>query len=215
MSTQAAERDITEELIVSGYLRELLVDENDYNEIITIIVSFQKQGFAKCFDSNIDKDYKQNMRFGDIVRTDNKLQVLDINQELQSAGYIDEYDEKGSAKPLYNLCFNIPSTVCKHLDNAPLFYSKLDDFKLNLYENSVALHLKYNDRWIIENFGGSLNPEYKSITAKFWHGNCHNINVSFVDGHSKIFVIRSGVTAESIDKEYQQELQNRKSKENL
>ena len=44
-----------------------LGDDNDYHNIISILTSYHKRGFAAYFDEEIDKDYKKKMKFCDIV----------------------------------------------------------------------------------------------------------------------------------------------------
>ena len=95
-----------EKVTISGYLRDLIKHENDYGFIFAIILLFYQQGFAKYYDKGIDKDYKQKMRFGDVLRTNGTLQVLNINNELEDVGdiyteYDSEEDENNYQHSLY------------------------------------------------------------------------------------------------------------------
>ena len=44
---------------IRTYLKDIMGHENDYHDIIQIIVEYYKQGFAEWFDENNDKDYEE------------------------------------------------------------------------------------------------------------------------------------------------------------
>ena len=168
----------SEKCAISGYLRDVVNTDNDYSFIFGIILSFYQQGFAKYFDETIDKDYKQKMRFGDILQTnDNKYMVLDINNEMRQIG---EYDPDS----LFSvLVLEIPLSICQVLSNAILFYSQIEDDKITL----LRLNVKYNDKWIIKQFGGPLNAEFESITIIRYESQVIDIVINYGQQYSKQF----------------------------
>ena len=76
------DQDYIQKLTICGYLRDIINDKVDYNFVISIVHLYHKQGFAKCFDENVDINYKQNMRFADMVKTSNRIFAFSIQTDL-------------------------------------------------------------------------------------------------------------------------------------
>ena len=73
-----------DQLIISGFLRNSIKDDNDYSFIFAIIFLFYQQGFAKYYNERKDKHCKQKMRFGDILETkDHKYFILNDNNKMK------------------------------------------------------------------------------------------------------------------------------------
>ena len=162
--------------IICGFLRNVINDQNDYSFIFTIITSFYHQGFAKYFDETIDKNYEQNMRFGDILKTeDHNFMIIDIDNQLTNVGKF--------FGPL--LWINVPFTICNHLYNAVLFYSKVSQNKV-VCDSVFSLDVKHNDQWILQHFDGPLDPQYKSIKIEFI-GQKFDVHISPIQGYSRSF----------------------------
>ena len=107
-----------EKLSVYGYLRDILSEQKDYDDIVLIIIFYHRQGFARYYDEVIDKDFKQKVRFGDVVKTKRgKYKVLDLNNKLKviktSGIYLD-----------------IPMSICQYLTDSMSYYSKLSEHGL-------------------------------------------------------------------------------------
>ena len=170
------------QLIICGFLRSIIKDENDYSFIFALILLFYQQGFAKYFDEKVDKDYKQKMRFGDILKTkDDEYMILDMNDEMKKIGsyYVDKdmYDQEDDVS---YIDLSISFDICKHLDNAQSFYSSLyniEEFK-EVDELDLRLFVKHNDEWIIKQFGGPLDPTYVSIEIQFYNGELDGVRIS-------------------------------------
>ena len=146
-----------EQSIICGFLRNMIKKEHDYSPIFAIVVSFYHQGFAKYFHQTIDKNYKQKMRFGDMLRANNDgFFVLDRNNRLTKVGRL------YAAACIY---VDIPFTICQHLDDAVSFYSKVLQIKTftDIGDYTFNLGVKYDDEWILQQFDGPLDPKYKSI----------------------------------------------------
>ena len=166
--------DISPKVVVWGFLRDILDDEHDYNDIILIIYAYRKQGFAQYYDESKDKDYKHQMRFGDILKTNNdKYMVLNINNALERVGdfYTEpcsEDDGSGDDND-EEIYIEIPLSICKRLDNAIAFYANLN--KIKSFQDAEYFHLelkvKHNDEWIINHFNGPLNCNYNEIRVVF------------------------------------------------
>ena len=128
------------ELSIFGFLRNICDDkkEYDYTDIIKMILKFHKEGYAKYYDQNVDKDYKEKMVFGDILKTqDHKFQVLDINKDLLEIGEIDSDGD---------ICILIPLSVCEHSIDAVTFYSKFD--KISFFQEmdyTLILDVRHDD----------------------------------------------------------------------
>ena len=50
-----------ESLSTYGYLRDILNEKNNYNDILLIILQYVKQAYAKLFNEETDPDCQQNM----------------------------------------------------------------------------------------------------------------------------------------------------------
>ena len=180
--------DVREEIVTFGYLRDVFNDDNDYSFIVAIIISFYQQGFAKYYDEKVDKEYKQKMRFGDILKTkDNKYMILDINTELKKVG---KYYIGGSmfVENDINIHLTIPYSICNNLSNAVSFFSKLSQLKSFAEADDYELNLcvKHDDEWIIKHFNGPLNPQYESIKIAIDEVNV-GVYISFVHRYGKWF----------------------------
>ena len=213
--------DLRKKLAICGYLRNIISDENDYNFIILIIVSYYKQGIVTYFDGTIDKDYKHKMRFGDIVKThrperegDFIYMVSDMNNKLIRVGEHCDY----IYGEYIDVCF--PFSICRYLDDAVSFYSKFHAScsLLNLDELTFSFIVKNDDQWIINHFNGPLNPEYTSIEIEFDDGKCQGVRICFVEFNKDKLIKRFcskddkfAVSCKDIDEFYQL----RKSKQNL
>ena len=204
------EYDIIQKLTIVGYLRDVINNEHDYDDIISIIVLYHQQGYANFFHSTLSKDYKQQMKFGDLVIKDSSIMVLNLDKNLEKVGS-HEVDSDQSEE----INVDIPFTICQKLTNAVSFYSKLPKHEY-MHEVDfvyISLRVKYNDAWIMKNFGGKLNPNYQSIILKFCNGTFEHVNIYFEEKYSQIFHTNKKyiITAEGIDSYYN----IRKEKENL
>ena len=78
----------TQNLIIYGYLREILSDQRDYCLIIGIIIEYIKQGIARYYNEKFNKDFMKEMQFGDIAGTSNKdMMVLNEENKLENVGW--------------------------------------------------------------------------------------------------------------------------------
>ena len=110
-----------------GFLREVLNNRIDYASIVSIIIQYCQQGYAKYFDETIDKDYVHKMRFGDIVRI-KKAQHSGTYECLNFDGSMIDVGDDEISDDFNDILFidiDIPFNICKNLDNAHSFYSKL------------------------------------------------------------------------------------------
>ena len=142
------------QVLLTGYVRGIQNDDNDYMDIISIIMQYHKQPFAKFFGHDGDK---QNMRFGDIFAESWDIFALDINGNSQKVG---NYDLDCNQE--YSIDIEIPLSITEHLSNAVSFYSTIDQHK-EFQERDysyVVINIKHDDQWIIEQFGGPLLPQY-------------------------------------------------------
>ena len=150
-----------------GYSRDVFHDETHYNAILTIIIEYLKKAFVNFFDANIDQNYQQNMKVGDIAKQSltkesGDFMVMGIDNELIKAGV---YDLDDNMEHILNIFIDIPLSICAYLTDASSFYSKLNEidcFKNANYYESI-LCMSYDDKWIIDNFGGALKEQYPSI----------------------------------------------------
>ena len=187
-------------------MRTMMNDEKDYSMIIAIIALFYQQGFAKYYDARIDKDYKQMMRFGDILLVDwEEYMVMDINNEM-----------KGISGGLFGDDVDIPLSICKYLSNAVEFYSKWDEEKLNSTDATIQLFVKYDDEWLINHFDGALNPQFESIAISFEDevndDNFQEVCICFTNKYEKYFnPIKNKITHQDINMYYE----SRKDPKNL
>ena len=192
-----------DQLIIYGYLRSIINDENDYSFILAIILSFYQQGFAKYYEEKFDKDYKQKMRFGDILRSkSNDYMVLNINNELQVIGCRD-----GGGRYDVYIDIGIPYSICQYLSNAVSFYSKIHELKpfKQADDYQLKLHVKHNDEWIIKHFDGPLDPQYESICIYLDDGRFQNFGIVFVDGFREQWFnpIKRKISYKDIEKYYE------------
>ena len=147
-------------LAICGYLRDMNNDGYDYDFIFGIILLFLCQKFAKYYDESIDKDYKQKMKFGDILKTEEgKYLVLDKENEMREVGDYDYEQEFENGTPHELITISIPFSICKHLERAVSFYSKFDKFRAfhRAYKYDLILEIRHDDEWIVENLGGVSN----------------------------------------------------------
>ena len=189
--------------IINGYLRDATCTTHDYHFIFLIIAAYHKQVYAKSYNPTIDKDYKQKIKFGDIVRKDNEYYVVTQNQKLEFVGRYDIRSWRDSVE------IRIPFSICKHLSDAVLFYSKLSNdssFK-NKKRNDflLSLDIKYNDKGLIKELGGQINAEYvKSIIIEYYNKSLDCITVRFVSNNERNFSPRHYmVTYRDIDEFYE------------
>ena len=199
------------ELVICGYLRSVINDEKDYSVIFAIIILFYEQGFAQHFDENIDKDYKQKMRFGDILRKESddaewhEYMVMNMNNELEYIGNYEDFEVR------HQIVISIPLHICQHLNNAILFYSKLHDIKFFKWVDHafVSFFVKHDDEWIIKHFNGPLDPNYKSIEIAFYNGSLdtyrkNNVKICYVEGYKKGFdLINSKISNQDVTKYFE------------
>ena len=113
-----------------GFLRNALNDQTNYDGIFSIIIEYSQQGYAKHFDTSVDEDYEGKMRFGDFVKIhDDRFRsvykCLDINNSLIKIGTHKMHLNLDSWEITHYLDIGIPLSVCKHLDDAYAFYSKV------------------------------------------------------------------------------------------
>ena len=175
-------------LMANGFLRDVLNADQNYNDIISVIILYYRQGFAKYYDSEIDRDYKEKMKFGDIVKIDNEYIALDINDKFTEIGAIEETeeDELWSRYDDFDgdIDLKIPLSICTHLTNAISFYSKLNEntaaFAKEInYQYSGHFNVKHDDGWIIDQFGGSLNSKIEHIAVKFKQSELSSVWINF------------------------------------
>ena len=203
--------EVADELIISGYLRDMFNDDRDYSFIVAIIILFYQQGYAKYYDENIDKDYKQKMRFGDILMTKNDYMVLDSNNKLQRIG--EYYEDSDDDEPEAEIDITVPFSICQHLTDAVTFYSNLN--QINSFKEAVDyyLHLevKHDDKWLIKQLNGPLKPEYELITLRFDRMEIYSVDVRFKERCFKRFYtfhlaqrfhLSDKITAKDIDMYY-------------
>ena len=211
-----------QKLAVCGYLRNIISDENDYNVIILIIISYYKQGIVTYFDDT-DQDYNQKMRFGDIVKMGDasfdfmgfeEYMALDMNNKLIRIGECSMYRN--------SKCIDVyfPFSICKYLDNAVSFYSKFHAMfsLMDLRELTFSFFVKHTDEWIINHLNGPLNLEYESIKLEFENYECKGIRICFAESDKGKFEKRFepngnsfAISYKDIDEFYQL----RKDKNNL
>ena len=109
-----------EKLSVYGFLRDVLPEQKDYDDIVLIIILYHRQGFAKYYDAKVDKDYKHRMRFGDILKTKkNKYKVLGLNNNMIAI-------KANHTSWNGNIHLDVPLSICENLTDAISFYSKLN-----------------------------------------------------------------------------------------
>ena len=205
-----------EELRVHGYLRDVLNDETDYDNIITIIIEYYRQGFAKYYDEEINKDYKEKMKFGDILKRKSPspnfwkisdFMVLDMNNELQTVGE-ESYDIQGGGR---EIDIEIPLSICKHLSNAVSFYSKFQkitffqpikygDLETGRDYIEFMFNIKYDDDWIIKHLNCILRKQYPRILVIFNNTKFERLFVRFGDRYYKNYnLINPIITHKDID----------------
>ena len=174
------DEDIADGLLTFGYLRDLLNEYEDYSFMVVMILLFYQQGFAEFFDADVDKDYEEKMRFGDILRKKNKYMVLDMDNEMTEIG---EYSVRWfESEPVTEVTICIPFYICQYLDNAVSFYSKLNISgpfwdTADLY--NLELEVEQDDKGLFGYLGGSLNLEYELITMRFINLEIYEIEVNF------------------------------------
>ena len=184
--TESISYDDRNELILAGYLRCLLPnDQNDYNFIISMINTYYHQGYVQYFDVNTDKDYKQKMKLGDIIkRPDKYLYVVDIRGHQKYCGRMD-YNAQ-SKQHINNI--EIPYSICSRFDNAVEFYNfdkkgrNDDDSKYNL-----RLSVKHNDQWIINHFHGPLKHNYPGIIVHFLDNELLDVTINYSGTYEGVF----------------------------
>ena len=159
-----------------GFLRDFLNDQINYNAIISIVIEYLQQVYAIYFDESIDKDYKQRMKSGDIVRTgEHEYKCMSFTISMIDVGDCEtEFNPDECEDTLY-VEIQIPWTVCKHLENAHLFYSKIfPQIKASadsiLWEYQMTLHVKHNDAHVVQLFGGALRAEIAEINFHYAFG---------------------------------------------
>ena len=190
------ETDHVRELSIWGYLRDIFTDRHNYTDIILMVLQYHKEGYAKYYDEKVDKDYKQKMRFGDILRTkDDELIVLDIDNQSIAAGHLTDcfYQD-------IEFYIRIPFAICQHLSDAVRFYSKFDNITLFQYSEwyELSLTVKHNDAWIVKHFHGPLSNKYKSIKVQFENNKLYGVTISDGGGFTYLFDPRN----ESITDKY-------------
>ena len=182
MASTAVDSQRTDQLIIYGYLRNIINAENDYSFILAIILLFYQQGFAKYYDENIVKDYKQKMRFGDLVKAkNNDIMVLNINHELVKVGSYSCEDEYDDDEKEFDIYITIPLSICQHLVNAVSFYTVLSEMEISnaCDEYRFDLYVKHNDQWIIKHFDGPLDSDYEDIRIDHAHGKFDGVCITF------------------------------------
>ena len=215
------------QLKIYGYLRNILNDEQNYADIISIIIEYLKQGYGQFFESDIDKDYKARMKFGDVVkmRKDNDddsdlesslademlcMMVLNLNNELVDAGWVEWITWEDKLE--YDVWINIPYTICKHLTNATSFYSKIGQHKFvkDCDEYSLRLNVRRDDIWIINHFQGALLRQHPAIQIQFNNHQFYQVEVKFGDKCTKQFKTNDGFSYRDIEEFYESRLDKSK-----
>lgn len=183
--------------IIHGFLRDVVGDEFDCKELCCLIQSYYFEGHAKYYDHSTDSNdlikyqSNQSIKFGDIIKvlstsevkdmswrlfeeirkTRKQYQIIDINgNSIDIGSKAGTYCCKFRAQYRYFYQINIPFKICKHLCNAPKFFSKFDDdkeFNDRIMEYVKKMVIKHDDQWVIETLGGPLSAEYHSIEVRF------------------------------------------------
>ena len=179
--------DETEDLIICGYIRDILGNNNDYSFLLSIIKAYRKQGYAKYYQESKNNDYKDKMRFGDIINKDSDTYyAMSLNNKLQEIGscnVMPTFWGNDNSMVLINL--RIPISISQYLINTISFYSQIPKYELfntgndELYGCSISYNVTYNDTWIIKHFGGALSNEYQSITVKFSNGKFKHVRIYY------------------------------------
>ena len=118
--------DEIDDIETACVLREIMWDILDTNtkagheDIIAIIMLYNKPFYANLFNAETDQDYKQKAKLGDILKTnvDGKgklFVVLDANGDHAA---IIHGDWRSQSEP-------VPLKICKHFENAVAFYSQI------------------------------------------------------------------------------------------
>eukprot|EP01084_Bolivina_argentea_P265639 450366_1 len=234
------------ELLVYGYLREVMDATQDHGSIISIIETFT-QLYAKFIDANDDDFDETDIHFGDIIipkfasvkaakrshKIPTKYSIVDKDGNI-TCGTKYKIGSYGWAKTPYNIddhyysYITIPYDICYHLYNAPFYYSKifaLEMKQLGHWRNyredqderkNMTFDVRYNDNFIIQTFGDTLNENYKSIkiifeSHKMAEKNVFKFYINFDGTYSKIFHMNEGWTVDDIESFYKL----RKNKNNL
>ena len=200
-------------LLAHGFLRNVLNTEQNYNDVFSIIILYHRQGFAKYYDAKIDTDYKGKMRFGDIVKINNKYITLDVDEKFIEIGAMEETEEEvmwlRSDKFDGDIRLRIPFLICKHLTNAISYYSKFNENTTAVANNmnylySAHFNVKHDDCWIIDKFGGPLNHTIKKIVVKFNQSKLPIVWINFGNKIAKYFHVQKfSITYKHIDGIYE------------
>ena len=155
-----------EEIIVYGFLRDIMKEQADYNILLEIIITYFIDRYANFYDHSPDSIYTEDqLHLGDIIKISaTKYEIVDIDGNKIYIGKQIIRKKMGSKKKI-RVQLSIPYEICKYLYNAPEFFSKLNEmpeFK-SLSSFTKSLMLKYDDRYLIDTFGGALNAKYKEI----------------------------------------------------
>ena len=151
--------------VISGYLRDVMRQENDYTSLFAVIIAYQSliRGEAQYFGTA--EGINSSMRFGDLTLSkDNRYHVLNLNDELIDVGYHRDMGHYPQAD------ITIPYSICKHLANAVSFYSAIITSKLNAFAICIKLNISNDDEWIKQrNNGYPFNPRCIDIQFECIH----------------------------------------------
>lgn len=207
-------------LFINGYLRDIMADETDYNDLISIIMAYHQREFASFFDVEKDPNYRDKMQFGDIAKTgDDKLMIMTMNHSLLKIASIEEplifelYDsEEDSAADTTTviapseLDIHIPLKITQYLAyDAISFYADCMQIishwgKERNYDCSGDVMVPHDDGWIIDYFGGSINKKIESIKVYFKEGNMDGVLLRFTSSLSKKFNCKERASYKDIDR---------------
>ena len=159
-----------EEIIICGYLRDIMNDDISYQVIITLILEYFLN-YAKYYDRTnaTDTEEKEKLHFGDIIKTSfMQYRIIDINHaKINIATRRRQFFRRDMGKK-YTIQMTIPYEICQHLINAPKFFSKFDEIEeFDVSEYNKSLIIKHDDMFVIHKFGSKLNPKYHKIALTF------------------------------------------------
>ena len=168
MASLAKKTSKMKKILVCGFLRDVIDNKFDYGVIWLIIASYLVDRYSQFIRQNESK------LFGDIIlQNENKIPDDIFKREIyKKYAIIDVNGDEIFVGDTYNkskLKITIPFEICQLLYNAPKFFSLFD--KKNEFESywdyTKRLIIKYNDKYLVDKFGGELNKNYKQIRLTF------------------------------------------------
>lgn len=198
-----------------GFIRPLCKQQSQLiNDVVQIINDYAKSSFAKVFYEWKDTDYKKKMKYMDLViytedkDCDQVIMIMNENKKLEKVGTIlNIFDKEGKVD------VTIPFLICKHLANAPFFYSKAIDYIFSfrcLFHYHFRLNIKIDDNWITTHLQGPLIRQYPNVQLdislqlfSYGYRSLFTLNMSFGNNWTKEYSTFTNVTAKNIEELYQ------------